>query len=180
MAGRDLQSIAFPQFDESQFAAFGQCSVMKRKHFRDGEALFRVGERDSRFYIIISGKVEIVDDTGDHPKTVVFHGPREFAGDLSQLSGRPALVSGYARGECDAYEVSPEALKQLLNNHADLGDIILQAFIARRQLLRESGNFTGLRVIGSHSSQNTFRVRDFLSRNALLYTWLDSTPTPSA
>src|SRR5947207_342601 len=101
MPARDLQSIAFPKFDENQFAAFAQCTVMKRRHFHDGEELFSAGERDSRFYIIISGKVEIVDESGDQPKTVVFHGPREFAGDLSQLSGRPALVTGYARGECE-------------------------------------------------------------------------------
>ena len=34
----------------------------------------------------------------------------------------------------------------------DLSDIILQAFIARRQLLHQSGDFIGLRVIGSRYS----------------------------
>ncbi|MGE0060231.1 MAG: hypothetical protein AB7T32_19790 [Dehalococcoidia bacterium] len=43
----------------------------------------------------------------------------------------------------------------MLNNHPDLGDIILQAFLARRQLLRPSGEFTGLRVIGSRYSRDT-------------------------
>jgi thioredoxin reductase (NADPH) len=178
MAVNDVHSVAFPTFDASQLAAFSQCSVMKRKRYPDGEALFRIGERDPRFYIIISGKVEIIDESGDQPKTVVVHGPGEFAGDLSQLSGRPALVSGYARGECDVYEVSPAALKQLLNNHPDVGDTILQAFIARRQLLREPGNYTGLRVIGSHASQDAFRVREFLTRNSILHTWIDLDADP--
>ena len=35
--------------------------------------------------------------------------------------------------------MSPDALREILNDHPDLGDVILQAFIARRQLLRESG-----------------------------------------
>jgi thioredoxin reductase (NADPH) len=60
-----------------------------------------------------------------------------------------------------------------LNNHPALGDVILQAFIARRQLLREPGTFTGLRVIGSRYSADTFRIRDFLSKNRVLFTWLD-------
>ena len=68
--------------------------------------------------------------------------------------------------------------EQLLNDHPDLGDIILQAFIARRQLLRESGNFMGLRVIGSRYSQDTFRVRDFLAKNRVPFTWLDLEADP--
>jgi thioredoxin reductase (NADPH) len=74
--------------------------------------------------------------------------------------------------------VSDEALKQLINQHPDLGDVILQAFIARRHLLREGGEFTGLRVIGSRYSHDTFRVRDFLARNRVLFTWLDVESDP--
>ncbi len=173
MPDNDLHSTAFPKLDETQLAALGQCALTKRKQYRAGDALFRSGERDPRFYVVISGTVEIADESGDAPKIIVVHGPGEFAGELSQLTGRPALVSGYARGGCAAYEITPNALKELINHHPDLGDLILQAFIARRQLLRESGNFTGLRVVGSHSSQDAFRVRDFLTRNDVLHTWLD-------
>src|SRR5438270_87811 len=173
MPENDLHAIAFPEIGAAQLAALGQCAFTRRKHYGDGEALFRTGERDPRFYVLTTGTVEVVDESGDTPRTVAVHGPGEFAGDLSQLSGRPALVSGYARGGCDVLEVSPEALKQLLNNHPDLGDLILQAFIARRHLLRESGTFTGLRVVGAQASQDTFRVRDFLTRNGMLHTWLD-------
>ena len=56
---------------------------------------------------------------------------------------------------------------------------ILQAFIARRQLLRESGDFTGLRVMGSRYSQDTFRIRDFLAKNRVLFTWLDLERDPA-
>jgi thioredoxin reductase (NADPH) len=61
----------------------------------------------------------------------------------------------------------------VLNQCPELSDIILQAFIARRQLLRESGAFTGLRVIGSRYSKDTFRIRDFLAKNRILFSWLD-------
>jgi thioredoxin reductase (NADPH) len=59
-----------------------------------------------------------------------------------------------------------------------LSDIILQAFIARRQLLRQSADFTGLRVIGSRFSPDTFRVRDFLAKNRVLFTWVDVETDP--
>jgi thioredoxin reductase (NADPH) len=76
------------------------------------------------------------------------------------------------------YEISTEALRRALNQCPGLSDIILQAFIARRQLLRESPDFTGLRVIGSRYSQDTFRIRDFLSKNRALFTWVDLETDP--
>jgi len=97
---------------------------------------------------------------------------------VTQLTGGPSVVSAVARGDCEVYEVTAEGLRQILNLHPDLGDIILQAFLARRQLLLESGNFTGLRVIGSRYSRDTFRIRDFLAKNHVPFTWLDLETDP--
>jgi thioredoxin reductase (NADPH) len=173
MAKNDLHSVAFPKFTAEQVAALGTCSLTKARQFRDGEKLFEAGQRDAKFYVIKSGQVAIVDESGDRPQRVVVHEPGGFTGDVNQITGSPAIVTGVAQGTVEAYELSQDALRQMLNHHPDLGDLILQAFIARRQLLRESGKFTGLRVIGSRYSQDTFRIRDFLSKNRVLYTWLD-------
>jgi thioredoxin reductase (NADPH) len=178
MAEHDLRSIAFPKFDDNQLAALGRCSLTKLKRYPDGDKLFEACARQSNFYVIKSGNVEIVDVSGDSPRTVVVHSAGDFTGEVGQLTGSPPPVSAIARGDCEVYEVSPDALRQLLNNHPVLGDLILQAFIARRQLLREPGTFTGLRVIGSRYSPDTFRVRDFLSRNRTLFTWLDLEAAP--
>jgi thioredoxin reductase (NADPH) len=135
--------------------------------------LFEAGARDFKFFIVKSGTVDIVDESADPPKTIAVHGPGEFTGDAFQLTGSPSLFSGVARGECETYEVSPDALRQILNNHPDLGDVILQAFLARRQLVTQPGTYTGLRVIGSRYSRDTFRIRDFLAKNRMPFTWLD-------
>ena len=153
MAEHDLQSVAFPKLDEAQMAALDRCPLTKLPRYRDGEKLFKVGDRDFKFFVIKSGKVEIVDESGETPRTIAVQGPGEFTGDVAQLTGGPAIVNAIARGDCEVYEVSPDALRKLINDHPDLGDIILQAFIARRQLLSESGEFVGLRVIGSRYSQ---------------------------
>ena len=173
MAKHDLRDVAFPKLDESQMAALGRCPLTALKKYRDGDKLFEAGARDFKFFIVKSGTVEIVDESGDTPKIIAVHGPGEFTGDASQLTGSPSLFSGVARGQCEAYEVSPDALRQILNNHPDLGDLILQAFLARRQLTTQPGSFTGLRVIGSRYSRDTFRIRDFLAKNRVPFTWLD-------
>jgi thioredoxin reductase (NADPH) len=53
-----------------------------------------------------------------------------------------------------------------------LGELLLRAFMARRELLVAS-EFQGLRVIGAGSSRDTFRIRDFLARSQVPFTWID-------
>ena len=178
MAEHDLQSIAFPTLNEAQIAKLSQCLEVTTKAYRDGETLFAVGDRNFKFHIIKAGEVEIVDYSGDVPKTVTVHRIGGFTGDISHLTGNPSVVSGVARGDCEVYEISGDGLRRVLNQCPDLSDIVLQAFIARRQLLRQSPEFTGLRVIGSRYSPDTFRVRDFLAKNRVLFTWVDLETDP--
>jgi thioredoxin reductase (NADPH) len=178
MAENDLNAVAFPKLNEAQMAALGRCPLTKLKSLQDGGKIFEVGDPDINFLVVKSGAVEIVDESGEKPRTITVLEYGEFTGDVTQLTGGPAVVSGVARGNTEVYEVSPDALRHLLNNHPELGDVILQAFIARRQLLRESGDYTGPRVIGSRYSQDTFRVRDFLAKNRVPFTWLDLEADP--
>jgi thioredoxin reductase (NADPH) len=178
MVEHSLQSVAFPTLNETQITQLGRCTGAEPKVYRDRETLFAVGERNVKFFIVKSGEVEIVDYSGDAPKTVTIHRKGEFTGDISHLTGAPTIVAGIARGDCEVHEISGGALRLALNQCPGISDILLQAFIARRQLLRESPDFTGLRVIGSRYSPDTFRVRDFLSKNRVLFTWVDVETDP--
>jgi thioredoxin reductase (NADPH) len=173
-----LHSIAFPVLDDAQIAQAGQCTTLLPRLCKDGETLISVGDRAFKFFIVKSGEIEILDYSGDEPKTITTHRKGQFTGDISHLTGMPAIFTAIARNGCEVFEISGEALRHLLNQCPALSDIILQAFIARRQLLRESPNFIGLRVIGSRYSPDTFRVRDFLSRNRVLFTWVDLESDP--
>jgi len=179
MAEHNLHSVAFPTLDQSLIDDLSRCSSVTTKTYRDGQTLFSVGDRDFKFFIVKSGEVEIVDHSGDQPKTVTVHLKGQFTGDVSHLTGNPAVVSAVARGDTEVYEVSGDTLRRILNQCPTAGDIILQAFIARRQLLRASADFTGLRVIGSRYSPDTFRVRDFLAKNRVLFTWTDVETDPN-
>jgi thioredoxin reductase (NADPH) len=135
MAEHDLHAVAFPRLDESRIAALGRCAGVTLKRYRDGRRLFEACDRDTKFFVVKSGKVEVLDESGDTPKTIAVHAPGEFTGEVGQLAGGPALVSAVARGDCEVYEVSAEGLREILNKLPDLGDVILQAFLARRHLL---------------------------------------------
>jgi thioredoxin reductase (NADPH) len=178
MAEHDLRSIAFPTLDEAQITRLSGCTAAPSRSYQDGQTLFAVGDRDVKFFLVKSGEVEIVDSSGDEPRRLTVHRSGQFTGEVSHLTGAPAVVSAIARGPCEVYEVSGEGLRRVLTLCPDLSDIILQAFIARRQLLRQSPDFTGLRVIGSRYSADTFRVRDFLAKNRVLFTWVDVETDP--
>jgi thioredoxin reductase (NADPH) len=178
MDAHDLNAVAYPKLTEAQMAAFWGCSSATLKRYRDGERLFQAGDRDFGFFVVKSGRVEILDESGDVPKTLTVHEPGNFTGEIAHLTGGPPLVSAVARGDTEVYEINADGVRQIVNLVPELGDTILQAFIARRQLLRESGNFTGIRVIGSRYSSDTFRVREFLAKNRLPFTWLDLESDP--
>src|ERR1044071_4506079 len=112
------------------------------------------------------------------PKTLRVQGPGNFTGDIGHLNGSPKIVGAIARSDSEVFEISETKLRELLNQDPQLSDVILQAFIARRQLIRESPDFTGLRVIGSRYSRDTFRIRDFLAKNRVPFTWLDLESDP--
>jgi thioredoxin reductase (NADPH) len=90
MAEHNLEAIAFPTLGEAQVARLGCFAGVQPKKFRAGEALFRCGDRDSKFFVVKSGEIEIIDETGEKPKTIRTVGPGQFTGDVGHLTGDPS------------------------------------------------------------------------------------------
>ncbi len=175
MATQDLQTVAFPTLDDVQVATLAKFGT--RRALRDGEHLFKAGDREYKFFVVVRGAVEIVEHSSGETKKVALHERHAFGGDVSLVTGRPALVSAIARGETEVFEISPSDIRRIMGERPALGELLLRAFIARRELLVAS-DFQGLRVIGAGSSRDTFRIRDFLARNQVPFTWIDMDHDP--
>ncbi|MEH2411142.1 FAD-dependent oxidoreductase [Nostoc sp.] len=171
MDEKRFNSILFPKLSDAQIAQIEKFAQLKS--YRDREVICEVGDRDFCFSVIKSGKMAIVDRSGGEEKIMAVAQEKQFTGDVSLLTGDLAVLSAIAQGDCEVYEVAAADLRQILRENSSLSDIILQAFIARRQYLEELKDFTGLRVIGSRFSRDTFRIRDFLAKNRVMFTWLD-------
>ena len=65
------------------------------------------GDRSFQFFIVKSGEIEILDYSGDEPKTITIHRKGQFTGDISHLTG-PAIFTAIARGETARYLKSRE------------------------------------------------------------------------
>jgi thioredoxin reductase (NADPH) len=172
-------SIAFPVLNKEQIAQLANCATISLKRYRDGETLIAVGDRSFKFFIVKSGNIDIVDCSGDAPKTIAVPGKGEFTGDISHLTGTPAIFTAIARGDCEVIEVSGGGSAACVESvsgskrHHPAGLYRAPAVTAR------IANFIGLRASGSRYSPDTFRVRDFLARNRVLFTWIDLESDPN-
>ena len=174
MADLDLHKVAFPTLDDAQVATLSRFGT--RRLLRDGEHLFKAGDREYKFFVVERGAVEIVEHSSGETKRVTLHERHAFGGDVSLVTGRPALISGIARGDTEIFEIARDDIRRIMGERPALGDVLLRAFIARRELLVAS-DFQGLRVLGA-SSRDTFRIRDFLAKNQVPFTWIDLNHDP--
>src|ERR1043166_591256 len=110
MAENNLRSVAFPVLNEAQIAQLISCAKVVPRHCQDGEILISVGQRDLKFFIVQSGEIEILDYSGDEPRTLVVHQKGQFTGGISHLTGNPSIISAVARGDCTVYEIAGPAL----------------------------------------------------------------------
>lgn len=167
---------AFPRLGESQIESL--TARGRRSTTTVGESLYRQGDSPYDFFVVLAGLVSAhADAEGDEPAVAV-HGPRRFLGELSLLTGQPALYTTIVREAGEALQVAPEALRGLVGEDPALADLVLRAFLLRRELL--SGLGAGLKIVGSRYLQDTRRLRDFAARNRLPFRWVDPERDPSA
>ncbi|PSO56562.1 MAG: thioredoxin reductase [Cyanobacteria bacterium QH_10_48_56] len=156
MVAPTLHSIAFPKLDNAQIAALNKFAASK--FFPDGEILFKAGESDFKFFVVKTGKVEIVEHSSGKKKTVTVHEEKEFTGDIDLLTGKTSLVTAIAQGDCEVYEISASNLRKILKEIPKLSDTILQAFLSRRKLLERSAN---------HELGNALGIKKSLAKNTI-------------
>ena len=144
----------------------------EQRSYSAGEALARVGEVGHGQIVVLAGEVTVSrhDELGRR-EAIVTHGPGGFFGELSQLSGRPALVDAYAEGPVDALIIPPEKLRALLVAEANLGERIMRALILRRVGLIEAG--AGPIIVGDADHGDVLRLENFLRRNGHPHQRLD-------
>ncbi|MEY2448515.1 MAG: thioredoxin reductase [Acidimicrobiaceae bacterium] len=160
---------AFPQLSNEQIEALAAYGVRRRT--RSGEVLFREGDPESDFFVILEGKVAIVEGFGDDERVISVHGPGRFLGELNLLTGQAVFVTGVVREAGEVLVVPLARLRELLRQNVALSDLIVRAYVLRRSLLIELG--AGFKVVGSQFSPDTRRLREFVARNRLPHHFVD-------
>jgi thioredoxin reductase (NADPH) len=166
-----VHHLAFPRLGDAEFTTLAGLATICL--FYDGECIFHAGQRGLPLYVVQAGEIAIVDESTEDSKTIVVHGPREFTGDVSLLTDRPAAVSAYARGKTRAYCVGPTELRRVIQEIPALSDMLLEAFQTRRILLERSG-YVGVRVFGYLGDPHLIEIREFFDKNKVPHTWVNA------
>jgi thioredoxin reductase (NADPH) len=142
-----------------------------------GQMLVEQGDRNVPFFVVVSGEVEIVRPSGGVETLITVHGPGHFTGEVNALSGRPALFRARATKQGELIELDRQHMLALLQTDAELGEILMRAFILRRVELVTAG-MGDVVLVGSMHSAATLRIKEFLVRNGHPYSYIDLDRNP--
>ncbi|HUA04825.1 MAG TPA: FAD-dependent oxidoreductase [Solirubrobacteraceae bacterium] len=160
---------AFPRLGPEQRARLRAAGVVRA--VEPGEVLFREGDAAYDFFLVESGAVAIVQGYGHENRVIAVHGAHRFLGEINLLTGARPYLSAVVRDRGEVIQVTAERLRRLVANDEELSNIILRAFLARREILIDIG--AGVKLVGSRYSRCTHRLREFLVRNRMPFQWMD-------
>jgi thioredoxin reductase (NADPH) len=172
----EIRSTRAPALREDQTEILGRYG--KTRMTEAGQVLFRAGDTQNDFFVVLEGEVEMIDDFAGEARTMGVMRPGRFVGDLNMLTGQPIYLSAVVRVGGEVLAISRERLKEVVTEEPNLSDIILQAFLARRAWSVRAG--LGLRIIGSRHSGDATRLRGFATRNRLPHVWIELEEDPGA
>ena len=134
-----------------------------------GETLYQIGDETYRFIAIVEGEAAVLDGAGQE---IVRHGAAGFLGEINLLSGQTVFVTAVVTQPMRYIAVDREALRRLLYEDSSLSDLILSAFVERRELLQQRQG-VGVEIVGARDSADTRRLLDFARSQKLPHSWLD-------
>ena len=134
-----------------------------------GEELFRIGDESYPFIAIIEGEAAVLDGAGQE---IVRHGATGFLGEMNLLSGQTVFLTAVVTEPMRYVAVEREDLRQLLFDDPSLADLLLSAFVQRREQLQQRQGI-GIEIVGPGGAPETRRLTEFAKRLRLPYSLLD-------
>ncbi|MGN7292583.1 FAD-dependent oxidoreductase [Rhizobium sp. SAFR-030] len=173
IGSRDYQM--YPALDQRQIDIATRFASAGPRQFAPGELVFDVGDRSAPAWLVVQGSMDVFRHDGmTRTATVTTHAIGQFSGEVSQLSGRPALAGARAGSDgCTALAFDSAHLRALIIGSAELGELMMRAFILRRVALIDQGG-AGSVLIGTPGSAALTRLEGFLRSNGHPYIALDA------
>lgn len=169
----DRSAQRFPRLRPEQLEVIKRFANTEPRRFSPGESIFQVGERGIPAWFLLEGSAELFGRDGLDQEISLRHMESgQFTGELHQLTDRPTFAGAIAGKEgCLALPLNAERLRALIVGSAELGELIMRAFILRRVGLLERG--AGPVLLGRAGSADLLRLQAFLTRSAYPHFVLD-------
>ncbi len=172
----EIRSTRAPTLREDQIKILKRYGLSKKTEV--GDVLFRAGDTNNDFIVILEGEVEVVDDFAGEARTIGVFPAGRFLGELNMLTGQAMYLTAVVREAGEVLAIPREKLKEVVTEEPNLSDVILKAFLARRSYMMRTG--LGLRIIGSRHSAEAARLREVAARNRVPHVWVELEDDPTA
>jgi thioredoxin reductase (NADPH) len=137
-----------------------------------GETLIELNQQPTKVFVVVVGKLELSRVTDQEEEVFAVCGPGMFTGEMNVLTGRRGFARIRAAEPGKVIEIPRDELRTLVQTDSELSDIFLRAYILRRLELIARG-IGEVVLIGSGHSFDTFRIKEFLTRNYQPYSYID-------
>ena len=142
-----------------------------------GQVLYDPDDETPPVYVVISGAIRIVAIGGGQESTITTYRAGQFSGELLMIAGRRSIYRCQATDSGVVLEMQATDLRTLIAKDAELSDIFMNAFLARRLSLKNAGHGNVV-VLGSRYSADTLALREFLTRDGHPFTYFDLDSDP--
>jgi thioredoxin reductase (NADPH) len=139
---------------------------------QSGEVLIEQGHSAAPFFVVVSGELEVVRPSVPVETLVTIYESGQFTGEVGTLSGRRSLFRVRATKPSKIIELDRQQMLALIQTDAELGEILMRAFILRRVELIAAG-VGDVVLVGSTYSASTHRIKEFLMRNGQPYSYMN-------
>jgi thioredoxin reductase (NADPH) len=165
---RDVENpAAYPRLSEVQLARLRSYGTPQTAEA--GEVLYGPGDATYDLIVAEDATVEIVQPaTRDAPEeSLVRFGPGEFLGELNMLTGQAVYLIARVVEGGRVHRIAPASFRQLMAEDPELSALLLEAFRARREVLRQNGASRGLELVGSVMDSASLALRTYAARRRL-------------
>jgi len=164
---------AFPTLSDDQLARlvdYGEESAVEA-----GRSLFVEGQASYDLIVILEGEADIVyaDAAAEVETLLATHGAGRFLGELSLLTGQRTFLRGRMRSDGRIRRITQVEFRRLLASDPELGDLIFDALVARREIILRGAGAASLRLVGSRYSKRALELGGYVLRQRIAFQWID-------
>lgn len=107
------------------------CAVVTEEFLPAEEILFTEGEIGDKAYVIMSGEVDILKESGGRTVLLATRRGGEVIGEMSLLDQAPRFASGRAKTDCELLSISHKNLEHLLDTSPSAARVLLSTITNR-------------------------------------------------
>lgn len=162
---------AFPVLSASELSEIAAFGI--EQPTGAGQLLFQAGDASYDLFVLLEGEAEVVRFDDADAVVIAAYGPGGFVGELNLLTGQRRSVTCRVTVAGRVLVIAEAEFRRLMSVRPALAEIVFNALVARRELLRSGEGAQAIRIVGSRYSPEAMSLRTFAEHSHLAHAWVD-------